>query len=192
MKKCLFPINAYVVWCPTWTKNLGRYLVCKVPPKEFWFDQTSRSLRCNVKLIKIVYCKVNIFRGSFKFEGCFCSRKLLADVNWECLTLLITVVNFDESFVCSKLSCLTRLLFSVQPIRMSHWCHTMVDGAKFWITCKRLNYWEKLVAYNWFKIQRHLKGLLWAGATHQPTKASLASSTIMWRQCDIRIVAWNF
>ena len=36
--------------------------VCKVPPKEFWFDQTSRSLLCNVKLIKIVYCKVNIFR----------------------------------------------------------------------------------------------------------------------------------
>ena len=130
--------------------------VCKVPLKEFWFDQTSRSLRCNVKLIKIVYCKVNIFRGSFKFEGCFCSRKLLADVNWECLTLLITVVNFDESFVCSKLSCLTRLLFSVQPIRMSHWCHTMVDGAKFWITCKWLNYWEKLVAYNWFEIQCHL------------------------------------
>ena len=27
MKKCLFPIDAYVVWYPTWSKNLGRYLI---------------------------------------------------------------------------------------------------------------------------------------------------------------------
>ena len=27
MKKCLFPIDAYVVWCPTWSKNLLRSLV---------------------------------------------------------------------------------------------------------------------------------------------------------------------
>ena len=27
MKKCLFPIDAYVVWCLTWLKNLGRYLL---------------------------------------------------------------------------------------------------------------------------------------------------------------------
>ena len=26
-EKCLFPIDAYVVWCPTWSKNLGRYLL---------------------------------------------------------------------------------------------------------------------------------------------------------------------
>ena len=25
--KCLFPIDAYVVRCPTWSKNLGRYLI---------------------------------------------------------------------------------------------------------------------------------------------------------------------
>ena len=24
---CLFPIDAYMVWCPTWSKNLGRYLL---------------------------------------------------------------------------------------------------------------------------------------------------------------------
>ena len=27
VKKCLFPIDAYMVWCPTWSKNLGRYLI---------------------------------------------------------------------------------------------------------------------------------------------------------------------
>ena len=27
VKKCLFPIDAYVVWCQTWSKNLGRYLL---------------------------------------------------------------------------------------------------------------------------------------------------------------------
>ena len=107
--------------------------------------------------------------GSFKFEGCFCSRKLLADINWECLTLLITVVNFDESFVCSKLSRLTRLLFSVQPIRMSHWCHTMVDGAKFWITCK------------WLELLRKA-GCLQLIRNTTP-------STIVWCQCDIWIIA---
>ena len=107
--------------------------------------------------------------GSFKFEGCFCSRKLLADVNWECLTLLITVVNFDESFVCSKMSRLTRLLFSVQPIQMSHWCHTMVDGTKLWITCK------------WLKLQRK--------AGHLQLIRNTVPSTIVWRQCDIRIIA---
>ena len=26
VKKCLFPIDAYVVWCPTWSKSFGRYL----------------------------------------------------------------------------------------------------------------------------------------------------------------------
>ena len=26
MKKYLFPIDALVVWCPTWSKNIGRYL----------------------------------------------------------------------------------------------------------------------------------------------------------------------
>ena len=30
MKKCLFPIDALVVWCPTWSKNLGRSLVSGV------------------------------------------------------------------------------------------------------------------------------------------------------------------
>ena len=27
VKKYLFPIDAYMVWCPTWSKNLGRYLL---------------------------------------------------------------------------------------------------------------------------------------------------------------------
>ena len=27
VKKCLFPIYADVVWCPEWSKNLGRYLL---------------------------------------------------------------------------------------------------------------------------------------------------------------------
>ena len=26
-EKCLFPIDAYMVWCPTWSKNLWRYLL---------------------------------------------------------------------------------------------------------------------------------------------------------------------
>ena len=30
-KKCLFLIYAYVVWCPTWSKNLGRSLFYSQP-----------------------------------------------------------------------------------------------------------------------------------------------------------------
>ena len=33
MKKYLFPIDALVVWCPTWSKNLGRTLVSNL---TFW------------------------------------------------------------------------------------------------------------------------------------------------------------
>ena len=51
---------------------------------------------------------------------------------------------------------------------MSHWRHTMVDGAEFWIICQRLKLLRK--ASHWRLIQ------------------NLAPSTIGWRQCDIRIV----
>ena len=56
-------------------------------------------------------------------------------------------------------------LFST--IRMSHWRHTMVDVAKFWINCQRLAILSTLSC--WQLIQ------------------NLTPSTIVWRQCDIRI-----
>ena len=58
------------------------------------------------------------------------------------------------------------------PIRMSHWCHTMVDGAKFWISCQRLRVLR--IASRWQLIQ------------------NLAPSTIVWRQCDSRIKRWVY
>ena len=53
------------------------------------------------------------------------------------------------------------------PIRMSHWRHTMVDGAKFWITCKWLTLLRKAGCLQLIQ--------------------NLAPSTIVWCQCDIRI-----
>ena len=44
-------------------------------------------------------------------------------------------------------------------IRMSHWRHTMVDGAEFWISCQQL----RILIQN------------------------LVPSNIVWRQCDIII-----
>ena len=55
-----------------------------------------------------------------------------------------------------SLSC---LLFSIWI-----WCHTIVDGAKFWISCKRPAFLSPLQL-----IQNSVP------------------STIVWRQCDIRI-----
>ena len=48
---------------------------------------------------------------------------------------------------------------------MSHWRHTMVDGAEIWISCQRLRLLRK--SSHWQLIQKS------------------APSTIMWRQCDI-------
>ena len=33
MKKSLFPIDALMVWCPTWSKNLWRTLFSRSPPR---------------------------------------------------------------------------------------------------------------------------------------------------------------
>ena len=49
-------------------------------------------------------------------------------------------------------------------IRLTHWRHMMVDGAKFWIICKRLKLLRK------------------AGCLQNSTP-----STIVWHQCDIGI-----
>ena len=52
-------------------------------------------------------------------------------------------------------------------IRMSHWHHTMVDGAKFWISYQRLTVLS--ISSHWELIQNS------------------APSTIMWGQCDIQM-----
>ena len=51
---------------------------------------------------------------------------------------------------------------------MSHWRHMLVDGAEFWITSKRLKLLRKAGCLQLIQ--------------------NLASSTILWRQCDIWIV----
>ena len=56
---------------------------------------------------------------------------------------------------------------SFHQIQMPHWRHTMADGAKFWITCKRLKLLRK--------------------AGRLQLIQNSAPSTIVWRQCDIQI-----
>ena len=60
-----------------------------------------------------------------------------------------------------------KTIFLTPDIRMSHWHHTMVDGAEFWISCQRPNLLRK--PSHWQLIQ------------------NLAPSTIVWHQCDIRM-----
>ena len=60
------------------------------------------------------------------------------------------------------------ILVSLSLIQMSHWRHTMVNGAEFWISCKRLKLLRK------------------AGCLQLIQNS--APSTSVWRQCDIRIV----
>ena len=57
MKKCLFLIDAYVVWCPTWSKNLGKYLsgICS-NISVFLFTQIKLANHHSiVKWIKLFY-----------------------------------------------------------------------------------------------------------------------------------------
>ena len=61
-----------------------------------------------------------------------------------------------------------KILCLILPILMSHWHNTMVDGAKFWISCQQLIILRK--ASHWQLIQNS------------------APSTIVWRQCDIRMI----
>ena len=59
-------------------------------------------------------------------------------------------------------------------IRISHWRHTMVDGAKFWISCKQPAF---LSSFSRLQVIQNS-----------------APSTILWRQCDIRIevlLSWD-
>ena len=70
----------------------------------------------------------------------------------------------SDKELCSSWSC---ELWRASTIRMSHWCHTMVDGAKFWISCQWLAFLS--IFSRWQLIQNS------------------APSTIMWRQCDIQI-----
>ena len=58
-------------------------------------------------------------------------------------------------------------IFLFLSIRMSHWCHTIVYGAEFWISCKRPAFLSTFSRLQ--KIQNS------------------APSTILGRQCDIRI-----
>ena len=53
-------------------------------------------------------------------------------------------------------------------IQMSHWCHTMVDGTKFWINCL------------WLAILSNLN--------RSQLIQNLTPSTIKWHQCGTRIV----
>ena len=55
----------------------------------------------------------------------------------------------------------------VHGVKAAHWHHTMVDGAKFWISCQWLAFLSKFS--QWQLIQ------------------NLGASTILWCQCDIQI-----
>ena len=51
VKNCLFPIDAYVVWCPIWSKNLGRSLVYVV--LRTWCQMSKRQFNSKQDFTKI-------------------------------------------------------------------------------------------------------------------------------------------
>ena len=61
--------------------------------------------------------------------------------------------HFNKSHNYSELTCLV-ISWNICRIRMSHWRHTMVDGAKFWISYQQLRLLRK--ASHWQLIQKGL------------------------------------
>ena len=69
MKKCFFPIDALVVWCPTWSKNLERsliYLFVKIMFKVF---ELRKELRAHV--ICALKLKDNFAKKTVQFFSIF-------------------------------------------------------------------------------------------------------------------------
>ena len=72
---------------------------------------------------------------------------------------------FQAPFLLEVGICSTKIYGNNQivHIRMSHWLQQMVDGAEYLISCNWLTFLsvfshlQRRYAYNWFKIQRHLK-----------------------------------
>ena len=67
--------------------------------------------------------------------------------------------------------CLERISNLSLGIQMSHWCHTMLDGTKFWISCKQ-------------PARR-------SSSSHLQMIPNLVPSTIVWYQFDMGILRFS-
>ena len=54
-EKCLFPLDTYMVSCPTWSKNLGRTLL-KVPDTYFQFLEVSHAWHLSISYEVLYRC----------------------------------------------------------------------------------------------------------------------------------------
>ena len=100
-----------------------------------------------------------------KFKHVFLIKSILFftkknQFQWQFYSLVCIAKNieFDELQMCYYELC----------IWMTHWRNTMVDGAEFWIICKRLKLLRK--------------------GGHLQLIQNSAPSTIVWRQYDIRMI----
>ena len=69
MKKCLFLIDALVVWCPTWSKNLARSLthmhfvishLTRLSPKFRCFSWLNTASVCTIEIVQDFWIKLGI------------------------------------------------------------------------------------------------------------------------------------
>ena len=81
MKKYLFSIYAYVVWCPTWSKNLGQYLlktdvltrlltsVCPCWHSSLLDEVICRSVICQMSHASLLICPTSTLLQHFSEFG---------------------------------------------------------------------------------------------------------------------------
>ena len=97
MKKYLLPIDALVVWCPTWSKNLGRTLftICNLLSPNQSFDCNGKFLRLTIQVLNFVTSR--FFALVPLMASLLCQ---LTDLSREMLTLIYFFLLFIQ-YLCS-------------------------------------------------------------------------------------------
>ena len=129
MKKYLFPIDALVVWCPTWSKNLGRTTWYVFSMHEWpWYWKTSnqkfpcggvwtRDLAYNI-CSGLTQRKKIIFKGEFYVHRPVFSRILLQFLLYESAgasSQIITARKYDAGSKDASLLELPRIFIGSFP-----------------------------------------------------------------------------
>ena len=108
VKKCLFPIDAYVVWCPTWLKNLGRYLrgILFIIKVQSWLpDCPLIFFMLKWFLVRTLYGKLRGRAGTYSFSfqernvahHCCTAKHFIASTFRKYLKILFCFENYSDS-----------------------------------------------------------------------------------------------
>ena len=142
MKKCLFPIDALVVWCPTWSKNLGGFLIYLFPWKNLdsLKDGGVALLAATEELFSFfwrIFCEVDPSTVSVSSS----SLKNRTQNLWKCFTKLNKNILF-LSISTVQIMQLDHIRFAISQFYFWPIIRFSVFPAQLWIFSKLLMQFE--------------------------------------------------